>query len=76
MTTVRFASLCDDCNMRSEEYTRWNNCRDCGHDICPSCAVPGTLKEVDRDWEGEEGIEAIHYETVLCKACQKVGEAE
>ncbi len=68
---VRYASLCDICGKRSEEYTHWPNCRECDRDICPGCVLPGSVQEVDRDWEGEEGIEAIHYETVMCVACQR-----
>ncbi len=38
MAMVRFAQICDasDCGRRSEEYTRWAECRECGRDLCPA----------------------------------------
>lgn len=75
MTMVRFASLCDDCDKRSEEYTEWNTCRECFRHICPNCTVPGSTEEHDHDRETEDGAEAVHYETVLCKACREAEEA-
>lgn len=39
MSTVRFATLCDVCGKRSEEYARFPRCIDCGDDICPNCTV-------------------------------------
>ncbi len=35
---VRFATTCDACGARSEEYTAWPSCEDCQEDICPACA--------------------------------------
>lgn len=37
MSTVRFAEICDKCGKRSEEYSRWNVCRECGDDVCHDC---------------------------------------
>jgi hypothetical protein len=42
MSMVRFATLCDQCDSRSEEYFAYPTCRDCQDDICPACMVPGT----------------------------------
>ena len=35
MGMVRFATKCDWCGKRSEEYTSWPHCRECGLDLCP-----------------------------------------
>jgi hypothetical protein len=59
---VRFASVCDACQARSPEYTAWASCRECGADVCPACAAPGTLIEADLDAP----------ETVVCRPCQAV----
>lgn len=75
MTMVRFASLCDDCDKRSEEYTEWNTCRECLRHICPDCAVPGSEKEHSRDRSHGDYTEAEEWETVLCKACREAEEA-
>ncbi len=56
---VRFATTCDRCKARSDEYTAWPSCRECGDDICPGCAVDGTLDYGD----GERG------DRVLCRQC-------
>lgn len=56
---VRFATTCDRCTARSEEYTAWPSCRECLDDICDACAQAGTLHE--GDGEGPD--------TVLCAAC-------
>lgn len=58
---VRFASTCDRCQARSDEYTAWPHCTACMDDICYGCAVPGTLTEADLECP----------ETVLCRACQE-----
>jgi len=43
MSIVRFATLCDRCGSRSEEYTAWAICRECSDDVCPNCSTnPGT----------------------------------
>jgi len=38
MSAVKFASLCDLCLDRSEEYSRWPSCAYCMNDLCPECA--------------------------------------
>lgn len=55
MSTVRFAEICDECNRRSEEYSRWNVCKECGRDICTACDIPS-----QRDEENA---------TTLCRPC-------
>ena len=35
---VRFAEICDHCGKRSEEYSRWFTCRECGDDVCADCS--------------------------------------
>lgn len=57
--TVRFATLCDRCRARSDEYSSWPMCRECMDDICPSCAAPHSLSTGD----GER------RDSVLCKSC-------
>jgi hypothetical protein len=59
MSCVRFATLCDaeDCLRRSEEYSSWPTCRECGADVCPQHADPSSLHESD----GKE--------TVVCLTC-------
>jgi hypothetical protein len=59
---VRFATLCDRCKARSDEYTSWPHCRECGEDRCPGCYVPGTLREDDG------------RNTVLCEPCAEHNE--
>lgn len=51
---VRFATLCDICHKRSEEFTSWPSCESCGSDVCPACtsrvtreADEGRLAEVE-----------------------------
>jgi hypothetical protein len=55
MTKVRFATTCDSCGKRSEEYFSWPACRECGDDICSECDVPNCRdEEIGKTW---------------CKAC-------
>lgn len=56
---VRFATTCDRCTARSEEYSAWPSCRECMDDICPDCAEPGSLMEADLDCPAK----------VTCRAC-------
>lgn len=42
MSIVRFATLCDICQKRSEEYSRWYTCRDCGSEVCNEHLLVGT----------------------------------
>jgi hypothetical protein len=46
---VKYASRCDRCGERSEEYHHWPICVDCGRDTCLGCQQPGTA--TDRDEE-------------------------
>lgn len=59
MAMVRFATTCDRCGKRSEEYTAWPGCRECGQDICGDCTEPGTLIEAELDTPAR----------CLCRAC-------
>jgi hypothetical protein len=45
MSMVRFATICDQCGKRSEEYAGWGDCRECGDDVCPADILPGTFNE-------------------------------
>lgn len=54
---TRFADLCDGCGDRSEEYTTWPTCRECGVSVCPDCSSPHTL-------ESDDG-----RESVICRPC-------
>lgn len=66
MTMVRFATTCDRCTARSEEYSAWASCRACLEDICPSCSLPGSEQDESVDM-GEAGDgERV---TVLCREC-------
>lgn len=53
---VRFATLCDRCKARSEEYTEWPSCKECMEHICPKCDVPNERTEDERN-------------ETLCKQC-------
>lgn len=59
MSTVRFATLCDQCKRRSPEYTSWPTCRECGQEFCPNCFTANSLKD-------NEG-----YITVACIECHE-----
>ena len=56
---VRFATLCDRCQKRAEEYTAWPSCRECSLDICYACDMSGHRHNADVD----------KPETTLCRAC-------
>lgn len=45
--TVRFATTCDSCGARSEEYTAWPTCYECHDHVCRVCEVPGSFREGD-----------------------------
>lgn len=62
---VKFATTCDNCAARSDEYTAWPSCRECAEYTCPACRVVGSETEADVD----------EPETCLCKACARA-EAE
>ena len=55
MSIVRFAELCDKCDTRSNEYSHWNVCRECGDDVCTNCDI-----ESMRDEENAQ---------TLCREC-------
>ena len=59
---VMFATTCDACGVRSEEYTGWPTCRECQEDFCPAHQAPGTFVDADVD----------QPETCLCVACNEV----
>lgn len=74
MSVVRFASTCDHpgCGVRSEEYTEWPECRDCGNHCCPQHAT--AMQDHSRDVEGTGqnegmGMHAIEWVDCLCFAC-------
>jgi hypothetical protein len=60
MSYIRFATTCDHCGERSEEYTAWPECAECLADLCPNCYVPGSLVEGD----GER------RDRVMCHECK------
>lgn len=45
MSMVRFATLCDKCGKRSEEYSAWPSCRECLEHVCPNCSVNASEDE-------------------------------
>lgn len=49
MSIVRFATICDapGCKMRSPEYTRWPDCRECLSHTCPNHMAAGSLRQND-----------------------------
>lgn len=49
MAMVKFATTCDVCGDRSEEYTQWPSCRECGLHICPQHYKAETVKGPDVD---------------------------
>ena len=70
MSMVRFATTCDFCGWRSEEYTAWPSCRECLLHCCPRCAELGSGQEHEHDVSDElYGTRAIHHESVLCRRC-------
>jgi hypothetical protein len=58
MAIVRFATLCDKCGRRSEEYTAWPSCRECLEDVCPNCYVTGSASEDENN-------------RATCKSCER-----
>ncbi len=59
MAVVRFATTYDSCGDRSEEYTAWPLCRECGRHFCSVCQVPQSF--LPGDGEGPD--------TCLCPSC-------
>lgn len=39
MSMVMFATICDPCGKRSEEYSAFPSCRTCMEDVCPDCST-------------------------------------
>ena len=54
---IKFATVCDTCRARSEEYAAWPACRSCGAHCCPEHARATT--------EADAGSP----ETCLCPEC-------
>lgn len=46
---VKFATLCDKCKKRSEEYTSFPSCKDCQQDICPDCDIKSERSEDEKN---------------------------
>lgn len=63
MSVVRFAMLCDKCQRRSEEYSCWPSCRDCGEHTCDACDLASQRTEDERN-------------ETLCGECHERNEAE
>jgi hypothetical protein len=60
---VRFATLCDTCQARSEEYTCWPTCRECDQHVCERHQAEGSV--VTGDGDGPD--------TCLCLDCHELG---
>jgi hypothetical protein len=60
MSMVPFATICDHerCDRRSDEYTRWPECRECMDEFCPFHQYPGSVKQDD-----------YGRQTCLCLTC-------
>ena len=56
---VKFATTCDRCQRRSEEYTAWPTCKECSDHVCPRCDIEGERTEADVDTP----------ETTMCPGC-------
>lgn len=56
---VMFATTCDKCKARSEEYTMHPECRSCGEDVCRACLIPELIEDK------EDGSRV----TGVCKEC-------
>ena len=59
---VRFATTCDTCNVRSEEYTAWPECPDCGKHSCPAHQIGKTV-------EGDGDVDAPVSDKAFCADC-------
>jgi hypothetical protein len=49
----------EPCGKRSDEYSAWPRCRDCGDHCCPEHQKPGSKTDADLDTQ----------ETCLCLLC-------
>lgn len=58
---VKFATLCDSCHKRSNEYMRWPYCMVCMRDICYDCLQDESLREADFE----------QPECGMCKDCEE-----
>ncbi len=47
MSIIPFCSICDveGCESRSEEYSSWPSCIECGEEVCSNHQDPGTYDE-------------------------------
>jgi hypothetical protein len=64
MSMVRFATVCDKpgCTARSEEYTAWPSCEDCGDETCAAHMARITV-------EADGAIDKPQPEMCLCLPC-------
>lgn len=61
MAMVRFATTCDTCGTRSEEYTAWPTCEICLNHICAACYV----------WDSYVSGEGEGPDMCVCKKCER-----
>lgn len=48
MSIEMFCNRCDRCEEKSERYTHWPTCRECGDDICFDCDMQSQRDEETR----------------------------
>ena len=74
----KFATVCDvsGCGTRSDEYTSFPACLDCGEDICPTHTQPGTLHEGDGDQRDTVQCVECWAEEHYCAACNEVSSTD
>lgn len=58
MAMVRFATTCNKCGCRSEEYTSWPECAVCEEHTCSDCDIPSGRTEDEAN-------------KTLCAGCSK-----
>ena len=70
MSMVRFATTCDVCRERSEEYAKWPSCVECGDDVCPKHMEEESLDEETNECLciacAEEAMDGGGESTRLC----------
>jgi hypothetical protein len=51
MTRIRFSTICDvdGCEERSEVYSTWPSCTECGEEVCSKHQEKGTLNEEENE---------------------------
>lgn len=71
MTDPLGHTRCGHCAALSPLYELWLYCRDCDEPVCPTCTMPGTIEDHERDTEGDESgpSAAIHWQDVRCVPC-------